>query len=328
MTNNEKINLLAIRYGFDECGVISTEPFYQYKKDLDYKNYGDTVALKYNPKDYAGDAERIIVMLKAYQPYKESCFTSDHIYVDSYYVAGNASYFNAKKMTEEIAALGYSAHFSPRISYRHSAFRAGFGKRGMNGLLVNDAYGSYVHIQCLMTDMPLEITNDVKEEDIKICDKCDLCTMSCKNAALNRTGRVELQNCIRHYMPAKRYVPEPIREKVGNRFIGCTDCREICPQNSRIPYVEPPEDLLEACYIPSLLDTGHINYSKHLNTLKSYLGTNEIRPARLLKPAIIVAGNAADKKYLDILNSIKENSTDEELKEYASWAISKIERTR
>jgi len=323
MSNNKLINSLAKKYGFDECAVISTEPFYQYKRDLDYKNYGDSFAINYNPKDYADDADKIIVMIKAYQPYDENHFTSDHIYVDSYYVAGNESYFNAKKMTEEIQDLGYTAHFSPRISFRHSAFRAGFGKRGMNGLLVNDKYGSYMHIQCIMTDMPIEITNDV--EDIETCRKCDLCVTSCKGAALDGTGRVEMKNCIRHYMPAKRYVPEHIRSKVGSRFIGCTDCRESCPENSRIPNIEPPKDLLEACYIPTLIDKEHKDYKKNLKMLQDYLGTNEVRPQKLLKSVVIVAGNTKDSKYIDGLSKLKETETDKDLLEYIDWAIGEIE---
>lgn len=325
MTNNEIVKSLTKKYGFDEAAVISSEPFYQYKKDLDYKNYGEHVTLNYNPEDYANDADKIIVLIKAYQPYEESCFTDDHIYVDSYYVAGNASYFNAKKMTEEIEELGYTAHFSPRISYRHAAFRAGFGRRGMNGLLVNDKYGSYMHIQCIMTDMPLEITSDVAEHEIETCSKCDLCLTSCKGAALNGTGRVELKNCIRHYMPAKRYVPECIRGKVGSRFIGCTDCREVCPENDKIAKADTPKDLLTACYIPALLDKTHKDYNNNLKVLQEYLGTNEVRPLKLMKSVVIVVGNIGDSKYTEALNKLKQSETDKDLLEYIDWALKEID---
>lgn len=326
MTNNQLINTLAKKYGFQEVAVISCEPFYQYKKNLDYKNYGDKVTLSYNPKDYAGDADKIIVLIKVYQPYEESYFTKDHIYVDSYYVAGNESYFNAKKMTKEIAEIGNIAHFSPRISFRHAALRGGFGRRGMNGLLVNDKYGSYMHIQCIMTDMPLDITSDVKEEDIETCGKCDMCTISCRGVALDGTGRVELKSCVRHYMPAKRYVPEHIRGKVGSRFIGCTDCRDACPENARIPNIEPPKDLLEACYMPVLLDKEHKDYRHNLKVLQEYLGTNEVRPLKLMKSVVIVIGNIGDGKYIHALNKLRQTQSDKDLLEYIDWAIDEINK--
>lgn len=323
MTNNEKVSKLAKHYGFQECAVISAEPFYQYKKDLDYQNYGDDFDIKYNPKDYRDDAPYIIVLIKAYNPYDEKYFTDDDIYVDAYYVAGNLGYFKAKEMSKEIESLGHIAHFSPKIPYRHCAFRAGFGKRGMNGLLVNEKYGSYMHIQCIMTDMPLEITMDV--QDIEICSKCNGCIAACKCSAFDGTGRVEVKNCVRHYMPVKRYVPEDIRNKIGNSFIGCTDCRESCPANMEIPKIMPPKDLLEACYIPILVNSEHELHKKHLKILQDYLGKNEVRPLKLLKSIVIVIGNTKDEKYLNILEKLKGRTDDKDLLEYIDWAIGKIE---
>jgi|GEM_PF-4952456 len=324
MTNNEKVYKLAKDYGFDECAIISSEPFYRYKQDLDYNNYGEDFNINYDPSAYKSDGKYIVVLIKSYKPYKQEHFTKDHIYIDAYYVTGNASYFRAKEMSQDIVEMGHIAHFSPRIPYRHCALRAGFGRRGMNGLLVNKKYGSYMHIQCILTDMPLDITSDIKKVDT--CNKCGKCVLACKGTALNGTGRVEMKNCIRHYMPAKRYVPEKMRNNVGSSFIGCTDCRTSCPYNVKIEAIEPHKDLLEACYIPILIDKGHELYKKHFNILQKYLGTNEVRPLKLLKSVVIVIGNIKDKKYLNMLKKLRRENNDEDLLEYIDWAIGEIKK--
>ena len=331
MINSQSIMLLAKEYEFDECAIISAEPFLRYKKDLDYDKYGEDFNINYDPKECMSDATNIIVLIKSYSPFDEKYFTSDHIYVDSYYVTGNKSYFKAKEMTahlcNEMKADGLTAIFSPKISYRHCAFRAGFGKRGRNGLLVNEKYGSYLHIQCIITNVPLEITRD--EENIELCDecnKCNECFVACKSGALDGTGRVELEKCIRHYMPAKRYVPENIRAIVENSFIGCTDCRTVCSLNTHIRKIEPPKELLEACYIPILASSEHPLFKKHLKLLQNYLGKNEVRPLKLLKSIVIVIGNTKEKKYLDILEKLKGRTDDKDLLEYIDWAIEKIEK--
>ena len=323
MVYNDEITKLSEKYGFDECRIISTEPFYRYKEDLKYDNYGDSVILNYNPSDYKKDCKHIIVMIKSYKPYDEKYFSKDHIYADSYYVTGNSCYFNAKKMTEAIQNLGFTAHFSPEIPYRHCALRAGFGKRGMNGLIANEKYGSYFHIQCIMTDMPLEITNNTI--DYEVCDKCGLCTSSCRSNALDGTGRVELTKCTRHYMPVKRYVPEDIRKRVGQNYIGCMDCRQVCPMNSDIKKIRPPEDLLNSCYIPVLIDKSHPLQKKYFKTLQGYLGSNEVRQLKLMKSLIIIIGNIKDIKYLDVLKRLKKQEKDDDLQEYICWAINEIE---
>jgi len=324
MMDNQEIKRLAEKYGFDECEVISAEPFLQYKKDFEKSSYAEDSDINYDPKAYKNDADRIIVLLKAYNPYDESYFTNDHIYVDAYYVAGNESYFKAKGMAEEISNLGYAAYSSPRISYRHAAFRAGMGKRGMNGLLINEKYGSYIHIQCLLTNAPLDITKDV--EKTEICSDCESCMLVCKGGAMQGNGFVDINKCIRHYMPAKRYVPENIRKMVGSSFIGCTDCRTACPHNSSIEKVKPPQDLLDACYIPVLADSESEQYKKSFTVLRNYLGTNEIKKMKLLKSVAIVMGNTADKKHLPLLEKIKKANNDKELLEYIEYAENEIEK--
>jgi len=322
MIDNQVITKLAERCGFDECAVISTEPFLQYKKDFEKSSYAEDSDINYDPKAYKSDADRIIVLIKGYNPYDEKYFTKDHIYVDAYYVNSNESYFNAKKMAKEIKAIGYSAYDSPRIPYRHCAYRAGFGKRGMNGLLINEKYGSYVLIQCILTDMPLKITQDNKEAET--CDDCENCVAACQGRAMEGNGFVDIYKCIRHYMPSKKYVPEHIRKMVGSSFIGCTDCRTACPHNAKIEKIKPPQDLLDACYIPVLADCEDENYRKSFETLRNYVGINEIKKMKLLKSVVIVIGNTGDKKYLKVLDKLKGRNDDKDLLEYINWAEKEI----
>ncbi len=326
MINNEIVKLLAEKYGFDECEITNAEPFLKYKEDLDYNNYGEDFNIKHDPKECMADTKNIIVLIKPYKPYDKKYFSPDHIYVDSYYTAANESYFNAKKMTNDINELaaddGFKAMFSPDIPFRHCAIRAGLGKRGINGLLISEKYGSYMHIQCILTNIPLEITANNKKDSV--CNDCENCVAACSTKALDGTGKVELKKCIRHYMPGKRYVPIEMRSIIGNSFIGCMLCREACVYNRNIEHIKPPDDLLDACYIPTLADTNNILYREHLKTLQQYLGKNEVRPLKLMKSIVIVIGNTKDKKYIDVLGKIRKETDSQELIEYIDWAAGKI----
>lgn len=323
MTNNEKIFALAKKYHFDKCGIISTDAFDTYKEHLDEKIYGNDFYINHDPATVDDNAKAIIVLIKSYKPYDISEFLADYAYIDAYYVASNAAYQNAKDMAGDIDEIGYSANYSPRIPYRHCAFRAGFGIRGMNGLLIDKDYGSYINIQCIMTNMSLEYTNHV--ETVDICQRCDICTSECPNSALLGTGKVIMQNCIRHYIPAKRYIPVNIREKIGRNIIGCDDCKRCCPNNSEVPFATPPNELLEACYLPILLDENHPKNKEHIKILQKHCGKNEMRPQRVLIMAVLLAGNTKDKKYIPLLNNLEKTKDDEMINEYIRWAIDNIE---
>lgn len=322
MIDSNKIIALAKEKGYDKCGIISVQPFLQYKKDLDYDRYGKDFYIHYDPKEAASYAKSIIVLIKSYQPYKQEAFSKDHIFIDSYYVSSNANYQKAKEIADYINAKGYNADSSPKIPYRHCAFRAGFGKRGMNGLLIDDDFGSYINIQCILTDIAFTQTNSFDVVDT--CIRCGQCKFACRTQALLGTGEVLQDRCIRHYMPAKRYVPSKIRDAAKNRLLGCEDCRLVCPENKKIKKIDPPEELIEACYLPVLLNKNHPMHKKHIKLLQKYCGKNEIRPQRLLQSAIIIAGNIGDKKYLPILTKLKEEYIQEHFKEYINWAIESI----
>ncbi len=220
-------------------------------------------------------------------------------------------------MSDDIIDLGYKADYSARIPYRHCAFRAGFNMRGVNGLLFHPVYGNYITIQCILTNMPLDIANENTKVDI--CNECNLCITACKSGALNPSGIVTRNRCKRDYMPGRKYITEEMRALIGRELIGCRICRAVCPINNKIDFVAPPDDLLNACFLPKLMDFD--SNQDEFNTLANLIGKNEIRKLRLAKSLVIIAGNTNDKKYIPLIENINKKYTDDELNEYSVWAI-------
>jgi len=105
---------------------------------------------------------------------------------------------------------------------------AGLGNVGLNGLLINPEYGSYVFIGEIVTDMPLKASSNPGES----CIGCSVCQKGCPTRALC-DGRVDIDRCLSHISQKKGALTgqEEALLKLSGSIWGCDVCQDVCPMN-------------------------------------------------------------------------------------------------
>lgn len=118
---------------------------------------------------------------------------------------------------------------SPLVD-RAVAVRAGLGWIGKNGMLITKAYGSWVFLGSLLTDLLIEPQSTVEQLDS--CGTCTLCITACPTGALVDPYILDGQRCISYLTQSKGIIPEEYREPIGKRLWGCDVCQNVCPKNN------------------------------------------------------------------------------------------------
>ena len=164
-------------------------------------------------------------------------YTGDTVNISRY--AASLDYHLAisevnSKITEAIAkgfpdyrSVGYGDH-SP-IDERHAALTAGLGIAGKNGLVINEAYGNYVFVADIVTDIPPEELPITKPQQIKGCHACGACLRACPTGILRGEGDSCLSAITQKKGELTREECELMRKY--NTAWGCDICQYACPHN-------------------------------------------------------------------------------------------------
>ncbi len=102
-----------------------------------------------------------------------------------------------------------------------AAATAGLGKKGENGLLINEKYGSFCFIGEIVSDLRLSCDNLFQK-----CSGCGKCKEVCPVGG-------DQQKCLSAVSQKKGELDEREREQLFKNGIlwGCDICAEICPEN-------------------------------------------------------------------------------------------------
>ncbi len=149
--------------------------------------------------------------------------------LSSYAVAKDYHLFAAelaKKLTHELKTaypdytFALFADHSP-IDERDAAARAGLGIVGQNGLLITEAFSSYVFIGELITDATLPY----HEVEIKACENCGACLSACPYQ------RGEGAQCLSALTQKKGTFNDAETALLcrAETVWGCDICSEVCP---------------------------------------------------------------------------------------------------
>lgn len=257
------------------------------------------------------DAGSVLLALWAYEA--EKAPYSEDAWIHPYYYSSQRAY----RMADDIA----KAHAEDGVRWRDDilvkpifARLPGFSQ-GRNTLSYTAEYGSRFHVQMLTLKDTIRPTHHLEEETHELhCGDCHRCEEACPTNALEG-GVFHRERCLRNWQVSGQIYPEEVREKMGNRLIGCDHCQRCCPHN------KAPKG--ETHPIPVLLEDILNNPKAAAIELRKYIGATITMFNRVLGGACIVAG-CTDR--IDLLPRLIEltESPSEAVATHARWAVEQI----
>lgn len=233
-------------------------------------------------------------------------------WIHPYYFASQAAY----RAADDIA----KAHAEDGVTWREDirlkpifARLPGF-TQGRNTLSYTEEFGSRFHVQMLTLTPGIPATHHLEAEKHDLhCGECHRCEAACPTGALEG-GVFHRERCLRNWQVSGQTYPEAVRERMGNRLLGCDECQRCCPHN-RIPEGEthPPFPLEDILTHPK----------EAAKVLRVHIGATVTMFNRLLGGACVVAGCT---RRVDLLPALREltESPSAAVAEHARWAIDRI----
>ena len=247
--------------------------------------------------------------LIAVWPYKP--FDDDTV-VCAYYLASNRAYHAINELLQLFRREGIRAERA-ETPYRTQLLSAGIGTRMDNQLWYYPPYGTYVHLQGVMLNLPEPIAYTAPHANAPVCDHCGRCGAACFGALCN--GAFDWKNCIRSFLEndplPERFLPEL------RCFSGCERCQNACPKNPADRVSVPSE--VRAALDPVEIVKGNDRAALQL------LGTN--RKKQLLRQAIVLCANRNRTEALPYLWALFER-TDKKYQPELAYAISLLQNGR
>ena len=133
-----------------------------------------------------------------------------------------------RELGAEIAARWY-VDDGPMLD-RAAANRAGIGWFGKNTNILNPAFGSWVFLGQVITDLELEPDAPLK----KSCGSCVRCIEDCPTGAIVAPYVVDNARCISYLTIENRgAIPRELRPLMQDWVFGCDICQDVCPVNRK-----------------------------------------------------------------------------------------------
>ena len=252
-------------------------------------------------------------ILLALWPYEaEENVAAEGAWVHPYYYASQKAYEAAAKLAKAYAARGLALRDDIRVK-PILARLPGFSQ-GRNTLSYTADFGSRFHVQIFTLPPGLPATHHLEEEaHVLHCGNCHRCEAACPTNALEG-GVFHRERCLRNWQMCGQPIPENLREKMGNRLIGCDECQRACPHN-----VPAKGEMLQAVDVGNLLRTPK---AASLD-LRPQIGVNLTIPNRVLGQACLIAGCSGSKEYLPLLESLCEHPS-AVVADHAKWAVNQL----
>ncbi len=241
-----KLKAAAQALGFDHCGIAEAGPADPEGRLAAWLGHGGhagmdwlarTQALREDPRLKLPRAKSVIVVARNYyaprppQPAgagKVSCYAWGRDY-------HKLLTRDLRRLTRSMEGYGeevvsYACVDSGPVLERAWAAKAGVGWVGKNGLIINQALGSWIFLGVVLTSLPLEADAPVPAR----CGSCTACIDACPTGALVAPKVVDSRRCIAyHSIENKEEIPASVAACMGGWVFGCDICQTVCPWNAK-----------------------------------------------------------------------------------------------
>jgi epoxyqueuosine reductase len=202
-------------------------------------------------------------------------------------------------LRERLDALGRRLGGSYRVLVdanqhvdRAGAERSGIGFIGKNTMLITRAYGSWVVLGTLVTDVEVEPTPPLEAG----CGSCTLCIDACPTGALDdaEPGVLDSTRCLSYWTQTPGEMPEDVMNALEDRVYGCDICQDVCPWNRGIEKRRADTPLPEGSQpVVSLVEWLERDADALVDELERlYVPRNDARWLR--RNALVALGNVGD----------------------------------
>ncbi|MEP0521745.1 MAG: tRNA epoxyqueuosine(34) reductase QueG [Hyphomicrobiales bacterium] len=287
----------------------------------------ETLARRAEPKTLWPDAKSIVMLALNYGPDENPLPQLERTSEGTISVyAQNRDYHDIIKGKLKTVAGRFAARNQTQVKVfvdtapvmeKPLAAQAGLGWQGKHTNLVSRAYGSWLFLGSIFTDMALPADTP----EIDHCGSCRACLDICPTNAFPAPYQLDARRCISYLtIEHKGPIPEEFRKPMGNRIYGCDDCLAACPWNkfaskSKEAKLHARNDLKhpDLKFLASLDDAAFRKFFSG-SPIKR-IGRN-----RFLRNVLIAIGNSGDKELQTAARPYLTDS-DPVVRETAEWAV-------
>lgn len=303
----------ARRLGFDRMAVTLPRVLERWRAEALARPDRRWADLAADPHALMPEAARVIVLARAYRPYRAR---AGEAAIDAYYLCSNAAHLSARMLADWLTARGARALAGVKLPAKAVASEAGFARYGLSGLTYMEGLGSRYALEALLTDAELPTDDAPPSEGFAPrCAHCRACVAACPTGALSGDGRVDTARCLRA-LPAGEPVDEARRALVGASLLGCDLCQRACPINAGIAEQDMPDELARALGLPGLLRGER-------TALAALIGDNYARTKRVQARACLIAANLMRRDCVPLIEALA-NDDHPAVRAHARWAAEQL----
>ena len=199
------------------------------------------------------------------------------------------------------------------------AAAAGLGWQGKHTNLVSRDFGSWLFLGALLTTC--ELPTDAAEIDH--CGSCRACLDACPTQAFPAPYQLDARRCISYLtIEHKGPIPEPMREKIGNRVYGCDDCLAVCPWNKFAQDAREARLVAPDWRDPPLAELAALDDA----AFRARFAGSPVKRVgrdRFLRNVMIAVGNSGDAALVPVARAGLADDSDL-VREAARWALDRL----
>ncbi len=176
-----------------------------------------------------GFAENSVVALFPYYVAGEEGNLSLYARSVDYHIIAEEKLRKLSKLLADFGATETEVHADKgKHDDRKTAYDAGLGFYGQNGMLICEEYGSYFFIGQIIHDLQIDADTPLDRD----CLMCGRCERECPGKAL-KGGKVNPEKCLSHITQKRGELAEAEQTLIKTYGLcwGCDVCQRVCPHN-------------------------------------------------------------------------------------------------